>query len=191
MPYYYISYILLGLRGGLELQSVLVDGRIGHKVGFLMLIHHCLYRGLGMEDAYNKEMQLIFAIKMSFTQADLALIAECIFERLGCTKACFFSEASLAADAHQAQYSPLKDLDSYPVEAKELSLELYSATSAVVVDIGARQTTGNNHPHTLYLLPHFLLERPPILSLFSLCLSLCVLSLRSISILSYRQISHP
>ena len=50
---------------------MLVDGRIGHKVGFLMLIHHCLYRGLGMEDAFDKEMQLIFAIKMSFTQADL------------------------------------------------------------------------------------------------------------------------
>ena len=130
-----------GLRGGLELQPVLIDGQIGHKMGFLMLIHHCLYRGLGMEDAYNKEMQIIFAIKMSFSRADLCLISESIFERLGCTKACFISEALLAADAYQAMYSPLKDFDQCPMEAKSLSLELYSSTSGMVVDIGARSTT--------------------------------------------------
>jgi hypothetical protein len=130
-----------GLRGGLSQQPVLVDGRIGHRMGFLMLLHHCVFRGLGLQDVYHKEVQVVFAAKMSFSRADLSFVAECLFERLGCAKACFYSEASLAADAHQALHSPLKDLDGFPDEAKPLSVELYSSVSAVVVDIGARETT--------------------------------------------------
>ena len=93
-----------GLRGGLELKNVLEYGKIINKTGFLLLLQHCLFRGLGIEDASN--VQLLYAFKFSFSELDLSFLAECLFERLQCTSVCLINEAGLMCNAFHLLYIP-------------------------------------------------------------------------------------
>ena len=73
------------------------------------------------------------------TPPSQALIAECIFERLGCTKACFFSEASLAADAHQVT-DPLCLFDAIYISTPSCTL-LYSSVRPLSQPMPTRSLT--------------------------------------------------
>jgi actin-related protein len=130
-----------GLRGGLEMRNVLENGHIAHKTGYLLLLQHCLFRGLGMQDASS--IQLLFALKLSYSPFDLMHLSDCLFERLGCDFVCLLSEAGLIASAYRLLYVHPGSIESTSAEAQALSLQLYAstATSALIVDIGARQST--------------------------------------------------
>ena len=93
-----------GLRGGLLLKAVLEHGHIAHKTGFLLLIQHCLFRGLGIDDLSN--VQLLFSFKLSFSSNDIRYLGECLFELLQCDIVCLMSEASLVGNAYRLLAQP-------------------------------------------------------------------------------------
>ena len=106
-----------GLRGGLTLKAVLENGHIAHKTGFLLLLQHCLFRGLGIEDLSN--VQLLFAFKLSFSSNDLIYLAECLFERLQCDIVCMISEAGLVGNAYRLLTVPDDLIGSFNGEIPE------------------------------------------------------------------------
>jgi hypothetical protein len=62
-----------GLRGSLELQNIIEDGRIVNKVGLKMLFQHVFYRGLAIQEA--SKLQLLFAYKLCMAEEDMKILA--------------------------------------------------------------------------------------------------------------------
>jgi hypothetical protein len=63
-----------GLRGSLELQHIIQDGHIVHKAGLSLLLQHCFFRGLAIEDA--SRLQLLFSYKLWLAEDDMKILAD-------------------------------------------------------------------------------------------------------------------
>lgn len=129
-----------GLRGVLELENLLGNGRIRNVNGMVMLIHQCITKTLPL-DADWAELQILFNYNVACDRRDLSHVSRRMFEYLECSKICFMDEAGLTARGAGMSSALVVDIGTTTTKVQPVFENLTMRVASRVTKVGGEHCT--------------------------------------------------